>query len=374
MFARKGYPDVLYFVKPSEDNEELKYSLRSLKNLNHGKVFIAGYKPSWVDDRYIHIATEQSEDKYENVRSSFRTALHDTRLGDDFILMNDDFFILKPTDRLPVLRRQKNIDHYIELFSKVDKDSYYVKAMCRARDLLRSWDVKTEYSYELHTPMLFNKQKIFKIIDKLPKGHRLSQLRTVYGNYYQIGGEPVNDVKVIKENQDIPFDQQFLSSSDEAFENGSVGVYLRKKFAKVLVFSHANDPDGLLSVILAQLAFAEVDYKLTNNPQADIMDYIQSVSDLSKYDYVIISDIYPGRPVLEAIPQVHWFDHTQHSIDKITEHELVLPNATVVTEIDGRPTSGSELLYRWLKQEGLLGDEPDDFVEYIRQKDTWDFR
>ena len=49
MFIKNGYPDIVYFVKPSEDNDELKYSLRSLKNLNHGQVYLVGYRPSWVD-------------------------------------------------------------------------------------------------------------------------------------------------------------------------------------------------------------------------------------------------------------------------------------------------------------------------------------
>ena len=154
-----------------------------------------------------------------------------------------------------------------------------------------------------------------------------------------------------------------------------MGDFLRKKFAKVLVFAHANDPDGLLSVILAQLAFPEVDYLLTNNPQSDILKYLGSRSDLlSEYGYIIISDIYPGKSVLEALPHAYWFDHKQNSIDKVRQHKLVLPNAHLSVKIEGRPTSGSELLYRWLRSNRLLSSDSADFVEYIRQVDTWDYK
>ena len=148
---------------------------------------------------------------------------------------------------------------------------------------------------------------------------------------------------------------------------------MRKKFAKVLILSHANDPDGLLSVILAQLAFAEVDYFLTNDPQTDITDYLQK-NDIDKYEYVFMTDIYPGKPVLEALPNIYWFDHKQNSIDKIAKHKLDLSNAWVTVSYNKRPTSGSELFYMWLKKNGLLDSEADSFVELVRQNDTWDYK
>lgn len=372
MYIRKGSPDVLYLVKPSEENEELKYSLRSLKNLNHGNVFIAGYKPSWVSKRIHHIATEQAQEKYQNVQDNLLSALNDPRLGDDFILMNDDFFVMKPTKQVPTLRRRHNIAHYIELFSKLDPDSYYVKTMRDVEGTLARWGVATSYSYELHAPMVFNKKKLLDLLNKLPNGRPIGHTKTLYGNYYTIGGRPVADVKVISDEQDISFDQQFLSTIDESFSNGAVGNFIRKKLAKVLVFSHAKDPDGLLSVILAQLAFAEVEYVLTNNPQADILEHLAK-TDITAYEYIIIADIYPGRQVLEMLPSAYWFDDKQHSIDKIAEHHLTLPNATIATELDGRPTSASELLFRWLVSEHLITHDPANFVEYIRKMDTWDF-
>ncbi len=370
MHVRAGYPDVVYYVKESETNEELRYSLRSLKNLNHGKVFIVGHKPSWISKRVYHIPVEQTGRKYENVRALRLAALSDPRLGDDFILMNDDFFIMKPVKEIPVLRRMKNIDHYIDLYTKLDPNSRYVSSMRKTRDTLHSWGIDEVSSYELHVPMHYNKKKLQALCDIAPMS---CHLRTLYGNYYNLQGERIKDVKVINDDQQISFNQQFLSTSDESFESGLVGKYLRTKFAKVLVFSHANDPDGLLSVMLAQIAFTKVDYLLTNNPQRDITEYLDNhQNELKDYEYIIISDIYPGRPVLERLPDVHWFDHKQNSKEKIKQHKLKLPNAVVETEVDGRPTSGSELLFRWLKELNVIDDKLSSFVEYVRELDAWD--
>lgn len=228
MYTKPASPDVLYFVKESEINEELKYSLRSLKNLNHGKVFIAGYKPSWVSDKVYHIPSQQSGEKYENVRSSRLAAMNDPRLGDDYILMHDDYFIMKPTKHVPVLRRMKNIEHYIDLYTRLDPKSIFLSKMKKTRDVLNSLGIDEISSYELHVPMLFNKKKLQEMYDKVPIG---CQLRTLYGNYYHLGGERVPDVKIIRDDQDIPYDQQFLSTIDESFQNGLVGEYLRSKFA-----------------------------------------------------------------------------------------------------------------------------------------------
>ena len=373
MYVKQGYPDVLYIVKPSERNEELKYSLRSLKNLNHGKVFMAGYKPAWVDKRVIHIPAESKGEKYENIRASWLAALQDDRLSEQFILMNDDFFVMQPTDRVPVLRRLKSIEHYISLFEKLDAGSYYVATMKDARELLGSFGITDIDSYELHTPMVFEKTKMIELLDKLPDDYPMAHIRTIYGNYYKIGGEKIKDVKVLHDDQGISHHQLFLSTIDDSFKDSAVKDYIAKRFAKVLLFSHANDPDGVLPVVLAQLAFPEVDYLLTNNPQTEITHYLETC-DISAYDYVFICDIYPGRPVLKALPYAYWFDHKQHSLNKIKEHGLTMTNATIRTKLNGRPTCATELFYEWLKAEGLLDNRADSLVELIRQTDTWDFK
>ncbi len=55
------HPDVVYVVRPGDKNEELRYSIRSvIANLPHRKVWIAGYKPTWLSDDlgYIKVQTK----------------------------------------------------------------------------------------------------------------------------------------------------------------------------------------------------------------------------------------------------------------------------------------------------------------------------
>ena len=39
--------DIVYVVRPGDENEALRYSLRSLANIPHRTVWIAGYRPKW---------------------------------------------------------------------------------------------------------------------------------------------------------------------------------------------------------------------------------------------------------------------------------------------------------------------------------------
>lgn len=56
--------DIVYLVKECRINEELTYSLRSLVNLPHDKVFLVGGCPTNIDKTKItHIPTLQGNNK-----------------------------------------------------------------------------------------------------------------------------------------------------------------------------------------------------------------------------------------------------------------------------------------------------------------------
>ena len=89
--------DILYTLKQCDQCDELIYSLRSLCNLPHDRVFLVGGCPKNIDkSKVVYIPTEQKGTKWRNSTNNVKTACKDPRLSDDFILMNDDFFVLKP--------------------------------------------------------------------------------------------------------------------------------------------------------------------------------------------------------------------------------------------------------------------------------------
>ena len=59
--------DIVYFVKESESNEELRYSLRSLVNFPHRYVWFYGGCPEGLNPDF-HVPVKQDKDnKWKNV-------------------------------------------------------------------------------------------------------------------------------------------------------------------------------------------------------------------------------------------------------------------------------------------------------------------
>ena len=153
------------------------------------------------------------------------------------------------------------------------------------------------------------------------------------------------------------------------------------KNSKVIIFSHAIDLDGMGAVVLAKLAFVQVDYVLCSRcllkPQDALTRYLDS-GRLIDYDHVIVCDVYPLRRVLKRISadtrlanRFYWFDH--HAISAEAAKEFsgagLLPHLFVRLESDHCATS---LFYEWLIDQKLLQHSQalDDFVSQTCIADT----
>lgn len=226
--------DIVYIVRPGDDNEELRYSLRTVaKNLPHRRVVIAGHTPDWVKN--VHsIEVSQDGDKYENAAKNWAAAMDDESVSEAFIAMNDDFYIMKPLHTLPTLHRgdlERVIGYYIKT------PGPYLYNMRETRDmLLKLGCQETELkSYALHVPMVMEKTKrriTTYAIEALGKREHNVQMRTLYGNLWRIGGEEMADVKSSNRNSVIAKNDTFLSSNDQAFNEGSIGQLLREQFSE----------------------------------------------------------------------------------------------------------------------------------------------
>ena len=86
--------DIVYFIKPCTSNEELTYSLRTLKNFPHNKVWFYGGCPDNLKPDY-HVKVKQVYNKWQNVNMMLRMACTNPKITDNFWLFNDDFFIMK---------------------------------------------------------------------------------------------------------------------------------------------------------------------------------------------------------------------------------------------------------------------------------------
>jgi hypothetical protein len=247
------HPDIVYIVKEGDDNEELRYSLRSIKNLPHERVFIVGYKPSWVTG-VEHIPVEQTKQKYKNASACWAAAYNSRRISNDFILMNDDFFIMKPINELPVLH-MGNIEKSIDFFEKKDgKYSVYPTNLRNTCCALREFGIQVEdiKSYDLHVPMMINKRK-YRRLAKLREEKVSSMLflsgRTLYGNYYGIGGTEISDVKAEDNFFDFSRNSVFLSTNDVTFKSGKIGEYIRECFSEACEHEARHNPSISAGII-----------------------------------------------------------------------------------------------------------------------------
>lgn len=221
--------DVVYFVKDGP-NEELRYSLRSVdKNLAHRSVWIYGGKPDWANpDHFVRIPQNTNNGtKWDRVRSMMRQVCLNEEITDDFILFNDDFYIMKPTEEITPAYRCPLADHIITL-----EENYQNKLTEYSLELRKAYkkliDInKPTKSYELHTPIVLNRHKLLEVLGAFPDGHCT---RTLYSNYHGVGGTQMNDVKVYKQGQEINKAAQFLSSEDSVFNTSGMQEYLAQQF------------------------------------------------------------------------------------------------------------------------------------------------
>lgn len=219
----------MYFVKEGVVNEELRYSIRSVaKNMPHKRIWVFGGCPQFITPDVKVRVKQVGNTKWDNVRTMFEMACNNKEITDDFILFNDDFFVMKPTNKVEPLYRCSLEDHIKLLEANNNHQPYPYSKLLRECNAELSRLKKPQLSYELHVPFIFNKKKLLKLIEKYPDLHCT---RTLYGNYYNIGGERANDVKIF--NHKPTFDYQnsrYLSTDDGIVNvNSDIWWYIKKQ-------------------------------------------------------------------------------------------------------------------------------------------------
>lgn len=224
--------DVVYpFKSNGVDNKELLYSFRSLKNIPHKDVVIIGEMPEWIikwNVRFIH-HDDHKLSKYLNVIDKYRVICDDESISEEFILMNDDIYILNPIDDIPYYSKGTMEEHLSYIYRKHWKSSYY-EILKRVSD-----KYPDGYSYNTHTPIIYNKKKLKKILDMIWDSK--VSIKSMYGNYYWL--KPVlfrkkywtDDCKLYNSNisKELNIENQdFMSSCDHII--WPVENYLKEKF------------------------------------------------------------------------------------------------------------------------------------------------
>jgi len=238
--------DIVYLVKVNtkSNGNDLRYSLRSLKNIPHDKVILVGEKPDWVTN-VTFIPVEQTDIKKANIENNLRAAIESELVSDDFVLMNDDFYIMKPISEIPNLNFGPMADVIQMYDDRYPDGSDYMRTMKAQYAELLASGYENPLSYELHVPMMMNKQKAKAFFTEITEP--VYQFRSFYSNFINAGGISVPDVKVFIEprHNDKAYNanpiaylenQTFLSVTGGSFKTGISGEFIKSKFEEKSIY------------------------------------------------------------------------------------------------------------------------------------------
>lgn len=224
--------DIVYAVGRTAawGHNELRYSIRSAeKYLKFDRLFIVGFKPPFLNQKAIHFDIDDNGHKYDNVTKKIKFILDCKEISEDFIYMNDDFFLLKPFGEIPYFWNKpikEWVDHY-----PAYKGKYYQNIKNLSTDFPKG------KFFEVHFPIVLNKQKAKAVIGKYKLEITL-MLRSYYANEY------CKELMPLEESQDykisgtskfsnidfVPKNAPFLSCSNRAAEEIIFKKYIQARF------------------------------------------------------------------------------------------------------------------------------------------------
>lgn len=187
------YPACYIYKRTSDKGKELRYSMRSLKNITNwnGEVFVCGDKEDWFSDEVTMInGFTRHHHKHKDVGGKRMAIVNDKRVPDEFIYMNDDFIIMMPTAIKPL--------HQGELQVKPTAN-HWQQMKLRTRFYLLGKGIKNPKDYDIHVPIILSKQKIKELRELIGEQSEHQQMcfRSLYGNIFNIGGSYYKDRKTV---------------------------------------------------------------------------------------------------------------------------------------------------------------------------------
>lgn len=226
--------DLVYFYRHVHQQEqpratdELRYSLRSMvANFGQlGEVHVFGGRAPWFSPHVNHYPVRQAYVKHENtwrIWNQIASAARHGYLPDWFLIMNDDYFLMRPVDRVPIYA-SGSLDEWIGARAQ---SRLIVETIQRTRRMIVELGGPAradQLGFELHVPLVVHGPTLADIwprVDAWTHGgkitHRVAK-RSAYGNLARLAPDelmPV-DCKVIKAGDPMPAGL-WLSTSDEAF-------------------------------------------------------------------------------------------------------------------------------------------------------------
>ena len=215
--------DVVYIIRPwFYDCIELRYSLRSLKNFEYDRVIVVGHKPKWVTNVIHYPVEDVTPDKFKNVRNKYKFICNKKEISDDFLLMHDDWYILRPIKEIKYYILWSLKDYTAQVKARLWTAVRYFKAIETVYKLFPDWDC-----FDVHCPIVFNKKKLDYILKRYK--YPMASRRSIYCNHYKIKWESLPNIDWRKKVRDVKYKrwdntiyrkwQLFLSTDDSVIRD-----------------------------------------------------------------------------------------------------------------------------------------------------------
>lgn len=218
----------VYLCRPG-NNEELRYSIRSVATFYpDAQIWVVGGKPDWYRGNYIPV--EQKSNAFKNVRTNLSAVIDNSQIPEDFIVMNDDFFFIKPVENIPFYV-SGTLEDKIRIYEENDVITSYVTRLVDLENHCKRFR-KPPLDFEMHVPIQVNKKKLSKVVNENV------MWRSNYGNRFATNEEIeiIDDVKVYPKGQYdfknynyLSLKYPFVSTMDTSFAEVSRDM-LRKMF------------------------------------------------------------------------------------------------------------------------------------------------
>lgn len=226
--------DLVYFyrhVHPHEQpraTDELRYSLRTM--VAHyrqlGQVHVFGGRAPWFSGHVHHYPVRQTYAKHENtwrIWTQIASAARNGYLPDRFLIMNDDYFLTRDLDEVPVYA-SGTLTSWIAARAQ---SRLIVETIERTQRMIADLGGPArddQLGYELHVPLVVHGPTLAEIWPRVDawthhgSPSRRVAKRSTYANLARCTDVELmpTDCKVIKSGDPMP-DGPWLSTSDEAF-------------------------------------------------------------------------------------------------------------------------------------------------------------
>lgn len=226
--------DALYILGRGSkwDNNELRYSLRSLARHVHGlgRVFVVGTDPKWLSDAVTYVAKKDaSAFKEFNIAEKIAWTFQHTDISNDVLFLNDDHFLLRniTAATYPYFHRGPLLNATAGRVGAV-----YRMCLINTHKMLAA-SGRPQFHFDVHTPIRYNRQKFLGLSrtwqDSLKKGKYGYVVKSSYCNLTGVLAEHkwlIRDCKIngfvkgIDEVRSIVQHRHVFSCDDAALDKG----------------------------------------------------------------------------------------------------------------------------------------------------------